>query len=205
MTSDPDLDAAYGLSSTEDTLRLYAAWADTYDRDFSDAHGFMTPGLVARMYADTGAGGPVLDVGAGTGLVGALLSQLGVAPVDGIDLSPEMLQMAEAKGCYRHLTVADVTRPLDLKDRYAGVVSSGTFTLGHVGPEGLLHVLAVAQPSAPVLIGMNRRHFEDADFARALEDLGARDLSLTEHRIYAHHQDPAHRDDIGVVLKFSAP
>jgi SAM-dependent methyltransferase len=102
---------------------------------------------VAAAFLAGGGTGPVLDVGAGTGLVGAALRGLGWAgEIDGIDLSPQMLDQAREKQVYRDLIEADVTRPLPLPGGYNGVVSSGTFTHGHVGPEALGPMLAVAAP-----------------------------------------------------------
>lgn len=82
--------------------------------------------------------GPVLDLGAGTGLVAERLAARGIGPVDGVDISPEMLARARAKGCYRALHEGDATSGLDLPAAgCAGLVSAGTFTLGHLGPEVL--------------------------------------------------------------------
>jgi SAM-dependent methyltransferase len=205
MADDKDVDAAYALGSTEDARKLYADWAATYDTEFSDANGFQSPRVAAETFANSGGRGPVLDVGAGTGLLGQALQALGIGPVDAIDLSPEMLEIARQKGCYRRLSTADITRPLNLTDRYAGIVSSGTFTLGHVGPEGLAPILAVAQPGARVVIAMNGRHFDAAGFGPALETLGVTDLETSEHMIYAHHRDPSHRGDKGLTLSFTRP
>ena len=43
----------------------------------------------------------ILDLGCGTGLVGEHLHRHGYTNIDGLDLSPELLQVAQAKGIYR--------------------------------------------------------------------------------------------------------
>jgi predicted TPR repeat methyltransferase len=48
------------------------------------------------------------DLACGTGRTGLWLSQHGVRFVDGVDVTPEMLQIAELKSVYRHLQRADV-------------------------------------------------------------------------------------------------
>jgi SAM-dependent methyltransferase len=48
------------------------------------------------------------DLACGTGRTGAWLSQQDVRVIDGIDLTPEMLEIAEEKGIYRRLYRADV-------------------------------------------------------------------------------------------------
>jgi SAM-dependent methyltransferase len=48
------------------------------------------------------------DLGCGTGRTGAWLRARGVPRIDGIDLTPEMLAVARARGIYAHLAEADV-------------------------------------------------------------------------------------------------
>ncbi|EKV27387.1 hypothetical protein C882_1889 [Caenispirillum salinarum AK4] len=74
---------------------------------------------------------PVLDAGCGTGLVGVELATRGFPVVDGLDISPEMLGEARAKGVYRDLVEADMTKPLTAlaTDAYAGVISVGTLVI----------------------------------------------------------------------------
>lgn len=102
MDKEPSLDSAYGLKTPDDNRALYRAWAETYDSDFVAAMDYQLPVAVAGAFAAVGRG-PILDVGAGTGAVGALLRANGVGPVDGTDLSPEMLAVAGRSGAYRRL------------------------------------------------------------------------------------------------------
>jgi SAM-dependent methyltransferase len=48
------------------------------------------------------------DLGCGTGRTGAWLRRRGVARIDGIDLTPEMLAIARGRGIYERLGQADV-------------------------------------------------------------------------------------------------
>ncbi len=54
---------------------------------------------------------PILDLGCGTGLAGALFSDLG-SPLIGVDLSPRMIQKLEEKNIYDKLIVADLLEAL---------------------------------------------------------------------------------------------
>lgn len=203
MTNDPDLEGAYALRSPEDAKRLYAAWAKRYDCDFGDGQGYLLPKNVVRAFMVTGAKGPILDVGAGTGLVGEGLICAGISPVDGLDLSPEMLDVARAKGVYRNLIVADVTRPLDLSG-YHGIISAGTFTLGHVGPAGLVLLLDVADAGCQFVISVNAKHFHSAGFAEFLDTHTDQicDVGVEDVRIYSDKADLSHRDDIARLVTF---
>jgi predicted TPR repeat methyltransferase len=53
-----------------------------------------------------------IDFGCGSGVLGVALRQRGLRhPLDGIDLSPVMLDLAGRTGCYRHLHRANLLAP----------------------------------------------------------------------------------------------
>jgi SAM-dependent methyltransferase len=136
-------------------------------------------------------------VGAGTGLLAERLREMGFAgEIDGVDLSAEMLARAAEKRVYAGLVRADITRPLDLPRRYGGIVSSGTFTAGHVGPEALPQLLAVALPGAQVALSINRRVWTSAGFDRALAGLAdtGRITALQEIEVAVYGPAAAARD-----------
>lgn len=201
----PDLDDAYALSGPEDNRRLYAAWAATYDRDFAAARGYLLPEAVAAAFAAAGGRGPVLDLGAGTGLVGAALAARGIGPLDGADLSPEMLAVARGRGVYRALVAGDVLAGLPLAEgTYAGVVSAGTFTLGHLGPEALPEAVRLLAPGGLAALSVNARHFAAAGFAPALAALADRIEApeTSEVPIYAPGAGGDHAGDTAFIVLF---
>ena len=57
---------------------------------------------------------PVLDVGAGTGLIAEVMNKKKTIDIDAIDISPEMLESAKSKNCYNKLIEADLTKKLDI-------------------------------------------------------------------------------------------
>ncbi|MDB3935643.1 class I SAM-dependent methyltransferase [Granulosicoccus sp.] len=204
MTSDPDLNNAYALETVDDAKRLYAQWAKTYDSTFGDAQGYVLPREVVRAFVDAGGSGPVLDVGAGTGLVGEGLVASGVSPVDAVDLSEEMLAVAAAKKVYRNQITADITGPLNLES-YRGIVSAGTFTLGHVGPEAIKPLLRIAEPGCLFVISVNAVHFATAGFSAFLAEIETEitDSRFEDVRIYTAKADLAHRHDQARLITFN--
>lgn len=218
------LAAAYALDGPEASRALYARWATTYESGFIAESGYRYHLHVARIFAEhcrasIGADEAVLDAGCGTGLAGQALRALGPVLIDGLDISPEMLAEAAAKRVtdepiYRRLIEADLTQPLPLADHtYAGALSVGTFTHGHVGPEALHEVVRVMRPDARLAIGVNAAHFTTTGFAAALEAFVAAgritDLRYVDTPIYlaspdvADLPDPTDLDQIGRVAVFT--
>ena len=205
MDDPGDLDTAYALRSPEDNRRYYAGWATRYDADFAERMAYRQPSRVAEAFVAAGGTGPVLDVGAGTGLLGVALAATGIGPVDGIDISPEMLEVARAKGPYRHLTAADLTQPLPpMAGAYAGIVSSGTFTHGHLGPEVLDALIAVAAPGAVFAVSVHEGVWETRGFAAALLVLAPRilNLTVTVAPIYESGAEGDHAADTARIVTF---
>lgn len=176
MNGKPGLEDAYGVKTPADNLRLYAKWASTYEEDFVAANGYVLHRRVAEALALhlTDCDAAILDVGCGTGVGGLALMEHGFATIDGVDLSAAMLEVARRKRTkggspvYRALFEADLTRPPDLPSGYAGIVSAGTFTHGHLGPECLMMVWHVAAPACISAIGINASHYASEGFSEAL-------------------------------------
>lgn len=205
MTDNPDLDAAYRLTTPEDSVRLYRDWSLTYDAGFAQAQGYRLPAAVADAFVVAGGTGPVLDVGAGTGLLAQRLVDLGVGPIDALDISVEMLAVAATKGLYRALHQADLTQPLPLPDAaYSGITSSGTFTFGHVGPAAFDELLRIAAPGAQFALSIHSGVYEPAGFAAKFAELDTAigGFRLEEVAIYGPEADAEHRDHRGYIARF---
>lgn len=208
MSNDkPDLQAAYGLKSPDDSRRLYADWAGDYDKSFAAREDYQLHTHTARAFVAAAGQGPVLDVGAGTGLCGAVLAGLGVGPIDATDISAEMLEQAMHKDIYRDAIVADLTQGIPVpEESYSGLVSSGTFTTGHLGPDAIGALLRVARHGAQFALSVNARHFQTAGFAAAFnrlaQDGDISNLTLPEVRIYGDLAAGPHKDDTALIVLF---
>ncbi len=200
-----NLEGAYALKTPEDSKRLYADWASTYDATFAEAYQYVSPQAVASAFVSAGGTGRVLDVGAGTGLVGEALAALKVDHVDGTDIAPEMLAEAALKDIYDRLFEGDVLATLDAEDEtYDGIVSAGTFTHGHVGPDALDELLRVAKSGAWLVLSVHTEHFTAQGFDTKLTALTNQisNLSTAEFRLYAAGSKGSHADDLGLMVQF---
>lgn len=197
------LDGAYSLEKPEDSVAYYKDWATSYDTEFAVTHGYVVPRHVGQAFRELGGEGPVLDIGAGTGLVAEHMPDV---VIDGIDISQEMLDVAGGKGIYRNLICADLTRALDITDgTYQGFVSAGTFTHGHVGPVCLPELMRIARPGALFVATINAQVFDAAGFGSAfaglvangsIEPVGFREVN------YYDSADHEHANDKGLLASF---
>jgi SAM-dependent methyltransferase len=92
---------------TLDVAAGYSAWAPSYDTTMDDRLDL--PLLGPTTSVDWSGVAAAVDLGCGTGRIGAWLKARGVHQVDGVDASAAMLQRAAAKGIYDRLTHADAT------------------------------------------------------------------------------------------------
>jgi predicted TPR repeat methyltransferase len=168
------LQEAYGLVTESDTLAFYERWADEYDAQLQRGLRYIAPSELARTLAKHQVIGdvPILDVGCGTGLTGCCLKELGFSTIDGLDFSTAMLSEARDKGVYRKLIEADLNAPLTLADgAYGAAISSGTFTLGHVGPEPLDELLRVLAPGAFLACTVHTEIWDSKGFSTKFDAL----------------------------------
>jgi len=161
------LDDAYSLKTPEDSIKLYKKWAKTYDEEFALNSDYLSPQKISNFFIkhskDTDT--PILDVGTGTGLVGEFLSIKGKKEIIGIDISSEMLHQAKLKKCYSSLIEADITKKIPLKENsFGAVVSAGTFTHGHIGPDSFDELLRITRPGGLFVLSINSKFFIKAGF-----------------------------------------
>lgn len=161
------LSTAYALKTPKESIALYGDWAATYDEDFARANHYVYPAMVAEAFAERFDGAtPILDVGAGTGLVGDALAALGITQIEALDISPQMLAVAMANGRYTKAITADLTGPLDIADgAYGGISCAGTFTFGHVGPVAIDELIRIGTSGALYVLGINAGVYESEGFA----------------------------------------
>ena len=85
----------------------YGEWVSTYEQTVEDAMDIaLLDVLTTPRWESVQA---AADLGCGTGRTGEWLRRHGVDLIDGVDLTPEMLERAHGRDLYRHLVEADVT------------------------------------------------------------------------------------------------
>jgi predicted TPR repeat methyltransferase len=164
------LGAVYDAGKPEDVAALYDAWATTYDAEmakFGYRHPAICLALLSR-HLPRGAA-PLLDAGAGTGLVGEWLALVGYPDVEALDISPGMLAVAAQKKCYRKLHHLALGGTLPFAHHsYAGIISTGVFTTGHVGAEALDELVRICRPGGVIVLTVKNPVW-DAGFIQRIE------------------------------------
>jgi len=181
-----DLHADSEAAATPEELKdVYSKWAESYDAELmaNDYQGYKSVTQTAiDMLQSRSAGKPsdlvVMDAGCGTGLTGehfkAEYTQ-GSVQLVGIDLSPEMLELASKKGCFDSLEAVDLTMPMTLPaGTFDLIISSGVFYPGHCGPEVLPGLLSVLKDDGIAVITVRKNYFDELqeDFKQFLDASG---------------------------------
>ncbi|MDE2445857.1 MAG: class I SAM-dependent methyltransferase [Alphaproteobacteria bacterium] len=157
------LGAVYGSTSTDDVAKLYDGWAETYDAEMAVAgyrHPTICLALLAR-HLHRGAA-PLLDAGAGTGLIGEWLKIMGYPQIEALDISSGMLKVAVQKNCYSAFHQLALGGALPFADgHYAGIISAGVFTSGHVGAEGLDELVRICKVGGVIVLTVKNTLWHD--------------------------------------------
>ncbi|HWH20682.1 MAG TPA: methyltransferase domain-containing protein [Solirubrobacterales bacterium] len=153
----------------------YDRWAATYEDTVEDA---MDLALLERLEVDWARVGSAADLGCGTGRTGSWLAGRGVGEIDGVDLSPGMLEAARTRGVYRSLREAEATDTGLDADAYdlvvACLVDEHLADLGplyaeaaRLGAPGAEFALVGFHPHFIIASGMPT-HFDDAESGEAV-------------------------------------
>jgi SAM-dependent methyltransferase len=168
-----DLERLYGAQDLDELRSEYDRIATAYDTELVDGMGYRSPGAVAAVATrllPTDA--RILDVGAGTGLLGAALADAGFSRLDGLDLSPGMLSEARRKGVYAELREGRLGDELEYETGgFDGVVAAGVLTTGHAPAASLDELVRITRPGGHVIFTLRSDEGGPPGFKEKLADL----------------------------------
>jgi SAM-dependent methyltransferase len=189
-------ETATNAESSQELADIYDNWADDYERRIL-SYGYSTPAVAAGFFGRyvRPEDGPVLDAGAGSGLMGEVLAPLGYGGLVGIDLSREMLELARRKGVYKDLRQMELGGRLDFPDdAFGSVVSTGVFAAGHAPPGSFDDLIRVTRPGGLVVFGVRTDVYLEGGFKEkqdALEKEGRWQLlEATDPFSHLRFEDP---------------
>jgi ubiquinone/menaquinone biosynthesis C-methylase UbiE len=201
---DGHLGAVYDAKSSADVAAHYDQWAKTYEEEMARA-GYRHPSICLALLArhlKKGAA-PLLDAGAGTGLIGEWLAIMGYPRVEALDISEGMLAVARKKNCYVAFHNLPLGKALPFADGYfAGVISAGVFTTGHVGPEGIDELIRISASGGAIVLTVKGTLW-DGEFSKHVDSrikTGHVSLAEVTEPYVSMPRDQATTPSRGVVL-----
>jgi predicted TPR repeat methyltransferase len=165
----------YSYENPADLCNYYNDWAHAYDAYCQEVK-YALPSVVAKTFANkfTENRRLVLDVGCGTGLVGKYLkAEIKDIDIHGIDISSEMTKIAAGTESYERCSVVNIKErnELQIGFKYDGLISAGTFTLGHLDETDLEALFALLNKKALVVTSIKKDHFINRCFDKHLFNL----------------------------------
>ncbi|HEY0256421.1 MAG TPA: methyltransferase domain-containing protein [Candidatus Methylacidiphilales bacterium] len=150
-------------------------------------HAIMATGVPARaaeaLLPHLQPGWQGIDFGCGSGVLGLALRNAGLQrPLDGIDLSPVMLNLARETGCYRQLQRANLLLPEEcpvFSESYDFAISVGL--IGDYVPYyvALPHIVSSLRPGAFLGFAVERRSTPSYALGKLVAELDLDVLSET--------------------------
>ncbi|SFD08430.1 methyltransferase [Devosia psychrophila] len=176
------LSGADAAASANYIADLFDTYAETFDSHLTEMLGYQTPGYIRDVVAPYPLT-TLLDLGCGTGLVGAALIDR-IPTMDGVDLSAQMIRKSRERDIYRHLRVGDITTIIETDPALSGpydlVTAGDVFVyLGDLAavfaavttvlaPEGLFAFSVEAAPDHEITLRTNGRYAHSTRYIAGL-------------------------------------
>ncbi|XP_078688345.1 methyltransferase-like protein 27 [Branchiostoma floridae x Branchiostoma belcheri] len=146
-------------STPEMTAKYYDNWSGHYEEEIMTQLKCIAPRVCADAVQKALAGSDrkevrILDVAAGTGLVGEELQKMGFTNMDAVDGSRDMLDLAERKQIYQRVICDFVgANPMDIEnDTYDAIACCSAFGPGHLKEDCLPELIRVVKPGGSIVI-----------------------------------------------------
>lgn len=146
-------------TSFEDKKKLeehYNSWAASYDTDLLDEMGYIVPQIaLSFLEGKINKQARILDIGAGTGIVGQLLHAKGYYQLDALDFSEGILAEAKLKKNYQSYFLQTLGEPLDIPtNSYDLIIGVGTFGPTHAPATAFSELIRITKKKGLILFTM---------------------------------------------------
>lgn len=199
-------------SSDEEVRDLYDKWAADYDKETSRAGLSFNKPLAECLDAAARQVFPetpkdqlkILDAGAGTGLTGVELYKLGYTNIDALDISQEMLNVAEKKGVYKRFVCTPLTEQRIAEfetGEFDALISAGVLVKAHVRPAAFVEMIRMVKTGG--LVSFTLRYNEVDEYQpkmTELEEAGIWEKLCGKKISYFENKDMP-GDGVGFVYK----
>ena len=188
---------------TNDSRELYASWAATYDEEVQK-NGYITPKRIANALKDivTDKSDFILDYGCGTGLSGYALKAVGFENIHGLDVSKEMVMLAEEKSIYRNLKVFDPSTEIPIhSNQYKIITAIGIIGAGAAPLQVFDSLFALLPQNGLFAFSFNDHTLNDPNYEEKVNScLSSGDATIL-HKSYGSHLPKANLKSNIYILK----
>jgi len=156
----------YSSTSNQELEERYDQWASDYDKDLAEEFAWNAPRNAATVFAKhVPSDAKILDAGAGTGLAGECLSEMGYRDLAAMDLSLGMLEEARRKKIYNGFHQMVLGEQLGFEtDAFGAVISVGVFTLGHAPTHSFDELVRITKPGGFIVFSLRTDVYQDNGF-----------------------------------------
>ncbi len=165
----------YSSSDNKELEERYDQWAKDYDADLDGGFGWLGPQRAVEFFArHVPKAARILDAGAGTGLVGELLTRHSYHNLVAMDLSSGMLEEARKKNAYREFHQMVMGEPLNYAtDSFDAVISVGVLTVGHAPASSFDELIRITKPGGHIVFSLRPDIYRDSGFKEKQDTLAS--------------------------------
>ena len=173
MTEQNRVQWVYSSQNEQELEERYDQWAEEYDADLEKDFGWISPQRTAEVFAGhVPQEANILDAGAGTGLVGECLHQLGYRNLTAMDLSLGMLEVARRKNIYQAFDQMTMGEELDYaNDQFDATVVVGVFTQGHAPAGSIDELVRVTRSGGHIVFSLRTDTYVENGFKEKQDSL----------------------------------
>ena len=173
MTQNDRVQWVYSSRNEQELEERYDQWAEEYDADLETDYGWISPQRTSE-YVDkhVAKDGSILDAGAGTGLVGECLHEMGFRNMTAMDLSLGMLEVARRKDIYQGLDQMTMGETLDYETgQFDASVIVGVFTQGHAPASSIDELVRVVKAGGHIIFSLRTDTYLENGFKDKMDSL----------------------------------
>ena len=188
---------------TNDSRELYASWAATYDKEVQK-NGYVTPKRIANALKDvvTDQSDFILDYGCGTGLSGFALQAVGFENINGLDVSQEMVSLAEKKSIYKNLKVFDPFTEIPVyPDQYKIITAIGVIGAGAAPLQVFDSLFTLLPQNGLFAFSFNDHTLNDPSYEKKVNSCLSHGYATMLHKSYGDHLPKANLKSNIYILK----
>ncbi len=175
MSSQNRVQWVYSSKDNQELAERYDQWSKDYESDLAEDFVYLAPLKTSEVFAKhVPKDARILDAGAGTGLVGVILAEMGYGQMVAMDLSQGMLDEARKKQVYQDFHVMVMGDTLDYDtDSFDAVITVGVLTVGHAPASSLDELVRVTRPGGHIVFSLRPDVYEGNGFREKQAELEA--------------------------------